>query len=139
MLIISCEFCRLLHLSLKATPKIYPVSVGANESPTEKGIFKIAERWLYPNYRTKDGTVYKGSKNNWTGIGPVLLILARWNGEKIKHSIHGFVNNWKYRQSYVKSYTINFTRESSGCIRMDNNNILELEKKTKIGEIVLVV
>ncbi len=139
MIVISRSLCRLFYLPWGSIPKIYRVSVGATESPIQRGLFKIIERWLYPSYRTKDGTIYKGSKNNWTGIGPVLFILANLKGEKIKHSIHGFVDNWKYRQSYVKSHTINYTQESSGCVRMNNNNILDLEKSVKMGELVVII
>jgi len=119
--------------------KVFKISVGLEETPTPSGIFQICERWPYPDYKTKDGKVFKGSKNNMTGIGAMLYVLADLKGRKIIQSIHGFVDNWKHRQSYVKVHTLNYTQESSGCVRMSNSDILDLDAKIKIGEIVAII
>ncbi len=89
--------------------KVYPVAVGKPSTPTPKGTFKIINRQLHP------GGAF--------GI--------RWLGLNIPgggYGIHGTNNP----SSIGKSI-------SNGCIRMYNNDVLELSNLVSIGTTVKII
>jgi lipoprotein-anchoring transpeptidase ErfK/SrfK len=89
--------------------KVYPVAVGKASTPTPKGDYKIVNRQLHP------GGAF--------GI--------RWLGLNIpggNYGIHGTNNP----SSIGKSI-------SHGCIRMYNNDVLELSNLVPIGTTVKII
>lgn len=137
MVIILRKRCQLIMINKLKFSK-YCISVGAPETPTPRGIFRVVERWQYPRYKCEDGTIYPGSKDVWTGLGPLLFIFVDLRGQKIRQSLHGFVENWPHFPDYVKSNGLNFRQESYGCIRMRNQDILDADAHIRIGDWVLI-
>ena len=100
------------HLTLYRAGKVfrtYPVAIGEPETPSPIGEWKI---------------IHKGG--NWgNGFG------ARWLGLNVPWGIYGI-------HGTNKPWTIG-TRASHGCIRMYDQNILELYELVKIGLPVHIV
>jgi len=89
--------------------KVYPVAVGKPSSPTPKGTFKIVNKAMNPG-------------------GP---FGARWlglNAPNGDYGIHGTNNP----SSIGKDV-------SNGCIRMYNNNVIELYNLVQIGTTVKII
>lgn len=103
---------RKLRLTLYHNGKMlrtYPVAIGEPETPTPIGEWKIT---------------YKGG--NWgNGFG------ARWMGLNVPWGIYGI-------HGTNKPWTIG-SRASHGCIRMFNQNVLELYELVKLGTPVHII
>ncbi len=89
--------------------KIYPVAVGKPSSPTPKGTFKIINRAINPG-------------------GPFGVRWLGLNAPYGDYGIHGTNNP----SSIGKEV-------SNGCIRMYNNQVLELSNLVTIGTIVTII
>lgn len=99
--------------------RIFPVSVGANNSPSPVGEFEIVSHVAQPSY-THNGTVIPAGPNN--PLGP------RWMGLSIKgYGIHGT----NQPRSIGKA-------ASHGCIRLNNHDIAQLFPLLSIGDTVLI-
>ena len=99
-----------LTLNQNGAPrKIYPVAIGKPATPTPKGTYKIKNKALNPG-------------------GP---FGARWMGlthPKGGYGIHGTNNP----SSIGKSV-------SNGCIRMYNDDVIELYDRVTIGTVVTII
>lgn len=89
--------------------RVYPVAVGKPSTPTPKGTFKIINKAVNPG-------------------GPFGVRWLGINAMKGNYGIHGTNNP----SSIGKSI-------SNGCIRMHNNNVLELSNIVPIGTFVKIV
>lgn len=97
--------------------KTYAVAVGAQESPSPVGEFKIAHRIRRPAYYSP-GVVIPPGKNN--PLGP------RWLGLTRKgFGIHGTNEPHSIGQN-----------ASHGCIRLRNRDIEELFELVRVGDVV---
>ena len=95
--------------------KIFPTAVGAPESPSPVGIFKIVTNIPDPTWYTK-GRVVGPGKNNPLG--------TRWLGLNLKgYGIHGTNNPGSIGHN-----------ASHGCIRMKNHDVEELFGMVDVGD-----
>jgi lipoprotein-anchoring transpeptidase ErfK/SrfK len=99
--------------------KIYPIAVGAEESPSPAGEFTIINHAVNPVYR-HEGKVIAPGKGNPVG--------TRWMGLSQKgYGIHGT----NVQSSVGKA-------ASHGCFRMKKKDVEELYGKVQIGDPVSV-
>lgn len=99
------------------TVKVYPVAVGAEESPSPEGEFKVINRIENPTYY-KPGIVIEAGKDNPLG--------TRWIGINRKgYGIHGT----NVPASIGKA-------ASHGCIRMNQGDLEELFAVLRPGDVV---
>ena len=99
--------------------KIYPVAVGAEQSPSPDGEFKIVNRLEKPTYY-HPGKVIRPSASNPLG--------TRWIGLNQPHyGIHGT----NVPQSIGKA-------ASHGCIRMAKADLEELFMLVRVGDTVVI-
>lgn len=89
--------------------RVYPVAVGKPSTPTPKGTFNIINKAVNPG-------------------GPYGIRWLGLNAPKGNYGIHGTNNP----SSIGKGI-------SNGCIRMHNNNVLELSNIVSIGTLVKIV
>jgi len=100
--------------------KVYPIAVGAPDSPSPSGTFKIVNRLTHPTYYSPGIEIPPG-KDNPLG--------TRWMGLSAKRfGIHG--------TNEPKSIGRN---ASHGCIRMRNRDAEELFALVRVGDAVEVV
>ncbi|HUR37220.1 MAG TPA: L,D-transpeptidase [Terriglobales bacterium] len=101
------------------TLRVYPVAVGAAESPSPEGEFKIVNRVENPTFY-KPGTVIEPGKDNPLG--------TRWIGLNLKgYGIHGT----NVPTSIGKA-------ASHGCIRMRQSDLEELFLMLREGDAVQI-
>lgn len=101
------------------TLKLYPVAVGAPESPSPEGEFKVINRIENPTYY-RPGTVIEPGKDNPLG--------TRWIGLNLKgYGIHGT----NVPASIGKA-------ASHGCIRMRQSDLEELFAILRPGDVVKI-
>jgi lipoprotein-anchoring transpeptidase ErfK/SrfK len=99
--------------------KIYPIAVGAEETPSPAGEFTIINHAVNPVYR-HEGKVVPPGKGNPVG--------TRWMGLSQKgYGIHGT----NVQSSVGKA-------ASHGCFRMKKKDVEELYSKVQIGDAVSV-
>ena len=97
--------------------KVYPVSVGAPESPSPTGEFKIVRRLSNPTYYAPGVVIPAGPPNP---LGP------RWIGLNLKgYGIHGTNQPGSIGH-----------RASHGCIRLRNRDVEELFELVRPGDVV---
>jgi len=97
--------------------KVYPIAVGASQTPSPRGEFRIANRIERPTYYTPGKVVRPGPDNP---LG------TRWLGLSLKgYGIHGT----NEPRSIGK-------RASHGCIRMRNADVEELFEIVRVGDAV---
>jgi lipoprotein-anchoring transpeptidase ErfK/SrfK len=97
--------------------RVFPVAVGAVESPSPIGVFPIVQQLSHPTYY-HPGTVIPPGKNN--PLGP------RWLGlNKKGFGIHGT----NAPNSVGKA-------ASHGCIRLRNRDVVELYAMLSVGDVV---
>jgi lipoprotein-anchoring transpeptidase ErfK/SrfK len=100
--------------------KVYPVAVGAEESPSPSGEFKVVNRLDQPTYYHKGKVVGPGSANP---LG------TRWIGLNQAHyGIHGTNSP----RSIGKA-------ASHGCIRMGKRDLEEFFTLVKVGDTVVIL
>lgn len=99
--------------------KIYPIAVGANDSPSPEGDFTIISRVTDPTW-THKGKVVGPGKSNPVG--------SRWMGLSLKgYGIHGTNAPRSIGQA-----------ASHGCFRMGKKDVEELFKLVRVGDTVAV-
>jgi lipoprotein-anchoring transpeptidase ErfK/SrfK len=99
---------------------IYPVAVGAPESPSPTGTFAVVTRVANPTYY-KPGTV--------VAPGPANPIGTRWIGLNLKgYGIHG--TDRPRSIGYAKSH---------GCIRLRNRDVERLFEQVRAGDVVELI
>lgn len=97
--------------------KIYPVAVGAPDSPSPTGEFRIIQRLTAPTYYAPGVVIPPGPENP---LGP------RWIGLSLKgYGIHGTNQPRSIGQ-----------HASHGCIRMRNRDVQELFELVRAGDVV---
>ncbi|HEU4963513.1 MAG TPA: L,D-transpeptidase [Bacilli bacterium] len=111
---VSLSKRRLTLLQDGKVVKTYPVSVGKLVTRTPTGTFKIVNK--VPNPGRRPG-------------GPMTVYGAYWMGLSKKHyGIHG-----TNRPSSIGKYV------SHGCIRMHNQDVIDLAKRVAVGTEVQIV
>jgi len=99
--------------------KVYKVAVGANESPTPDGEFKIVNRLTSPTYYHPGKVIGPGADNP---LG------TRWMGLSMKGlGIHGT----NVPSSIGKA-------ASHGCVRMAKKDLEELFELVQVGDVVMI-
>ena len=97
--------------------KVYPVAVGADNSPSPTGSFVIVNRLTDPTYYHKGTVIGPGSDNP---LG------NRWIGLNEKgYGIHGT----NIQGSIGKA-------ASHGCIRVGRKDLIDLFARVKVGDVV---
>jgi len=97
----------------------FPVAVGAEESPSPTGEFRIVSRVTNPAYY-RPGTVIPSGKDNPVG--------TRWIGLSQKgYGIHGTNVPWSIGHA-----------ASHGCIRLRNREVERLFTMLRVGEVVQI-
>jgi lipoprotein-anchoring transpeptidase ErfK/SrfK len=99
--------------------KVYSVAVGANESPTPDGEFKIVNRLTSPTYYHPGKVIGPGADNP---LG------SRWMGLSLKgFGIHGT----NVPSSIGKA-------ASHGCVRMAKKDLEEFFELVQVGDVVVI-
>ena len=102
----------------------YPVAIGAPESPTVPGQFAVTKMDAAPAYHKKGKVIAPGPKNP-VGVRYVAYVQIG-TGE---YAIYGTAwPNWVRLRSAV----------SLGCIRILNNDVIQVFNRIKVGTTVLV-
>ena len=102
----------------------YPVAIGAPESPTPAGSYSITKMDPAPTYHKGAKVIAPGPKNP-VGVRYMAYVQIG-SGE---YAIHGTAwPNWVKLRSAV----------SLGCIRMLNNDVIQVFNRVKVGTPVLV-
>ena len=118
-IVISIPDRRLALLEDGQLVKVYPIAVGAEETPSPAGEFTIINHAVNPVYR-HEGKVIPPGKGNPVG--------TRWMGLSQKgYGIHGT----NVQSSVGKA-------ASHGCFRMKKKDVEELYSKVQIGDAVSV-
>ncbi len=118
-LVISIPDRELALLEDGELVKVYPVAVGASETPSPEGDFTIINHAVDPTYRHEGKEIAPG-KNNPLG--------TRWMGLSLKgYGIHGT----NVQSSIGKA-------ASHGCFRMKKKDVEELYSKVQVGDTVTV-
>jgi hypothetical protein len=116
-IVVSVPDRRLAFVENGRVVKIYPVAVGAPDSPSPTGEFRIAQRLTTPTYYAPGVVIPPGPENP---LGP------RWIGLSLKgYGIHGTNQPRSIGQ-----------HASHGCIRMRNRNVQELFELVRAGDLV---
>jgi len=116
-ILISIPDRKLALIENGAVVKTYPIAVGAEETPSPEGQFKIINRITRPTYYAP-GTVIRPGRANPLG--------TRWMGLSRKgYGIHG-TNEPKSIGQGV----------SHGCIRMRKADVEELFELVRVGDVV---
>jgi L,D-transpeptidase-like protein len=99
--------------------RVYSVAVGAPETPSPTGRFKIVSRILKPTYYHK-GFVIRPGRANPLG--------NRWIGLDLKgYGIHG--TNEPHSIGHAASH---------GCIRMGKQDVEDLFRRVRVGDVVTI-
>ena len=102
----------------------YPVAIGAPESPTPAGSYEITKMDPAPKYHKGAKVIAPGPKNP-VGVRYMAYVQIG-TGE---YAIHGTAwPNWVKLRSAV----------SLGCIRMLNNDVIQVFNRVKVGTPVVV-
>jgi lipoprotein-anchoring transpeptidase ErfK/SrfK len=118
-IIISIPDRRLALLQDGQLVKVYPVAVGAIETPSPDGEFTIINHVVNPTYRHADKEIGPGQDNP---LG------TRWMGLSLKgYGIHGT----NVQNSVGKA-------ASHGCFRMKKKDVEELYSRVRVGDAVSI-
>ena len=118
-IVISIPDRQLALLEDGTLVKVYPIAVGAEETPSPSGEFTIINHAVNPVYR-HEGKVIPPGKGNPVG--------TRWMGLSEKgYGIHGT----NVQSSVGKA-------ASHGCFRMKKKDVEELYTKVQVGDAVSV-
>ena len=102
----------------------YPIAIGAPESPTPAGRYAITKMDPAPTYHKKGKVIAPGPENP-VGVRYVAYVQIG-TGE---YAIHGTAwPNWVKLRAAV----------SLGCIRMLNNDVIQVYNRIKLGTPVVV-
>ena len=102
----------------------YPIAIGAPESPTIPGNFDIQNKDASPVYHKKGKVIAPGPDNP---VGVRYMPYLRIGQDE--YAIHGTAwPSWVNLRAAV----------SLGCIRMLNNDVIQVFKRVKVGTPVVV-
>lgn len=117
--VVSIPARRLALVEDGRVVKTYAIAVGAAESPSPVGEFRIINRLTEPTYY-RPGTVIPP--------GPANPLGTRWIGLDLRHyGIHGTNEPHSIGQA-----------ASHGCVRMRNGDVEELFEMLRVGDVVEV-
>jgi lipoprotein-anchoring transpeptidase ErfK/SrfK len=115
--IVSLSDCTLTVVENGAVVRTFPVAVGAPQTPSPVGTFRIVNRLTNPGY-------YRPGKV--IGPGPSNPLGTRWLGLDVKgYGIHGT----------DEPRSIGYAR-SHGCIRLRNQDVEQLFELLRPGDVV---
>jgi len=118
-LVVSIPDRKLAVLENGTVLRIFPVAVGAEDSPSPSGVFKIVHRLTHPTYYHPGRVIPPGKDNP---LGP------RWLGLNRKgFGIHGT----NAPRSVGKA-------ASHGCLRLRNRDVVELYTMVSAGDVVTI-
>jgi len=114
-MVVSIPHRKLALIEDGRVKKVYPVAVGAQQSPTPAGKFEVKTRLVEPTYY-HPGKVIPAGANNPLG--------TRWIGLSTKgYGIHGTNVESSVGQA-----------ASHGCIRMHRTDLEELFAEVEVGD-----
>ena len=114
-IVVSIPDRQLAVLEADRTIRIFPIAVGAAQTPSPSGSYRIVQRIPNPTWYTKGRIVPPGKANP---LG------TRWLGLSVKgYGIHGTNNPSSIGHS-----------ASHGCIRMRNRDVEQLFDIVSIGD-----
>jgi lipoprotein-anchoring transpeptidase ErfK/SrfK len=119
-IVVSIPDRKLALLDGERVVKVYEVAVGATQSPSPNGEFRIAQRLESPTYY-KPGVVIGPGKDNPLG--------TRW----ISLGVRGFGIHGTNRPDSISK------NASHGCIRLRNNDMEDLFVRVLVGDRVSLV
>src|SRR5262249_48757104 len=114
--------------------KVYPVAVGAIDSPTPEGEFQIINRLTSPTYYHPGKVIGPGAENplgtRWMGLRPTNRNTgASWGPQP---SIKGLgIHGTNLPSSIGKA-------ASHGCVRMAKKDLEELFELVQVGDVVVI-
>jgi hypothetical protein len=118
-IVVSIQDRKLALIEDDEVVKIYPVAVGAAESPTPEGEFQIINRLTSPTYYHPGKVIGPGGDNP---LG------TRWMGLNLKgFGIHG-----------TNVPTSIGKPASHGCVRMAKKDLEELFELVQVGDVVVI-
>lgn len=118
-IVVSISERRLAVVEEKTVVKSYPIAVGAEQSPSPTGEFRIVNKLTDPTYYSP-GTIITP--------GPLNPLGSRWLGLDRQHyGIHGTNDPASIGQA-----------ASQGCIRMAQSDVEELFTLARIGDSVAI-
>lgn len=118
-IVVSISERRLAVVEEKKVVKSYPIAVGAEESPSPTGEFRIVNKLTDPTYYSPGMIV---------SPGPANPLGSRWMGlDKEHYGIHGTNDPASIGQA-----------ASQGCIRMAQTDVEELFTLAGIGDSVAI-
>ncbi|MGB7761904.1 MAG: L,D-transpeptidase [Bryobacteraceae bacterium] len=116
-IVISIPDRKLAVMEAGRVLRVFPTAVGAPQSPSPAGAFKIVERIPDPTWYTK-GRIVPPGKSNPLG--------TRWLGLSVKgYGIHGTNNPASVGHD-----------ASHGCIRLRNHDVEQLFEMVSVGDAV---
>jgi L,D-transpeptidase ErfK/SrfK len=116
-IVVSLPDRKLAVMENGAVLRVFPVAIGANQTPSPSGSFEIARRLEQPTYYHPGQVIPPGENNP---LGP------RWIGLNVKgYGIHGT----NIPSSVGKA-------ASHGCIRLRNRDIVQLFAMVEVGDAV---
>ncbi|MGQ9608029.1 MAG: L,D-transpeptidase family protein [bacterium] len=124
-ILINLSSCKLYLRDGDKLIKVYPVCVGAKDTPTPIGNYKIIDKAIDPVWFSDAST---GGKGIIPGGDPRNELGTRWIGFKKAFGIHGTI----FPDSIGKP-------ESHGCVRMHNKDVEELYDLVSEGIPVKIV
>lgn len=114
-IVVSIPERRLAIVERGRVKKLYRVAVGAQESPSPTGTFRIVNKVARPGYWHKGTVVAPGSGNP---VG------SRWIGlDRAHYGIHGTNEPDSIGQA-----------ASHGCVRMERRDLEELFAQVRVGD-----
>lgn len=106
----------------------YVISSGKENTPTSRGTFLVAEKWVDPYWKTTNGKIYlPGEKNP---LGKYLIILADY---KTGQKTHCAVHEWfRFNGLFKKG------KQTQGCITLPKETIEKVFYKLPLGAKVTI-
>ena len=108
--------------------KRYPIAIGAAETPTIPGVYSILKKVKDPTYYSKSHhKVFTAGPNDPVDVRFMPYLKAASDGKV--YAVHGTAwPRWVHLRAAA----------SLGCIRMLNNNVIEVFYQVEVGTPVLI-
>ena len=108
--------------------KRYPIAIGAPESPTIPGVYKILEKVKDPTYYSKSHhKVFPAGPNDPVGVRFMPYLKSAADGKV--YAVHGTAwPRWVHLRAAA----------SLGCIRMLNSDVIEVFNQVEVGTPVVI-